>query len=111
MNKIKDSDLNPTMLATFDNIIKQILSSNLNFQIQISPFSANISLKKTPIKDKLGAPMNPLRPALPSSFYNVSIPDLATLSANNIQDLDSLRRNHKHDVRACEAAFENPNWS
>ena len=77
MNKIKDSDLNPTMLAsaTFDNIIKQILSSNLNFQIQISPFSANISLKKTPIKDKLGAPMNPLRPALPSSFSNASSPD------------------------------------
>jgi hypothetical protein len=59
MCQIKDSDLNPTMVAsqTFDSIIKQILTSNLNFQLQVSPFSANISLKKTPIKDKSGVPI------------------------------------------------------
>ena len=50
---------------TFDSIIQQILTSNLNFQLQMSPFSANISLKKTPIKDRYGAPIC-LPPSLPS---------------------------------------------
>ena len=53
---IIDSDRNSTMIAenTFANIIQQVQSSNLNFQLQLSPFSAMISLKKTPVKDKSG---------------------------------------------------------
>jgi hypothetical protein len=56
MDKLYSSDKNPTMLAssTFDAIIKQIQTSHLNFHLQISPFSAIISLKKTLIKDKSG---------------------------------------------------------
>ena len=37
----------------------------MNFQLQISPFSANISIKRTPIKDKSGVPFC-LSPSLPS---------------------------------------------
>ena len=50
------SDVNPTMLAnaTFDKILEQIQTSNLNFQLTLSPFSAAISLKKSFIKDKYG---------------------------------------------------------
>ena len=56
---IIDSDLNPTMAAhkTFDSILRQIQFSNLNFRIQLSPFAANISLKKTPVKDMSGTPL------------------------------------------------------
>ena len=58
MNKFENSDLNPTMAAsrTFDSILQQVQSSNLNFQLQISPFAANISLKRSPIRDRNGAP-------------------------------------------------------
>ena len=52
------SELNPTMVAAeaFNSIVQQIQCSNLNFMIQLSPFAANISLKKTPLKDKTGIP-------------------------------------------------------
>ena len=58
MNRI-DSELNPTMAAhrTFDSILQQIQFSNLNFRIQLTPFAANISLKKTPVRDKSGIPL------------------------------------------------------
>ena len=44
------------MLITksFDHILQQIQTLCLNYQIQISPFSALISLKKSLIKDRLG---------------------------------------------------------
>ena len=56
MNKKTSSDLNHTMLAkkVFDQIIQQVQSSNLNFQLHLSPFSATISLKKSFVSDKLG---------------------------------------------------------
>ena len=51
------SDFDHTMLAsrTFDNIVNMIQNSCLNFQIQLSPFAANISLKKSLIKDRTGS--------------------------------------------------------
>ena len=52
-----DSDNSSTMLAsqTFDKILQIIQKSNLNFVMQVSPFSASISLKKSLITDKSGA--------------------------------------------------------
>ena len=46
------------MLASkaFDHLLQQVQTSSLNYQIQISPFSAIISLKKSLIKDKAGVP-------------------------------------------------------
>ena len=61
IEEIMNSDCNLTMLATksFNQIIEQIQTSSLNFQIQISPFSAIISLKKSLIKDHSGNPLLP----------------------------------------------------
>ena len=44
-----DSDISAAMIAsqTFDEILQMIQKSNLNFVLQVSPFSANISLKKS----------------------------------------------------------------
>jgi len=66
MDKTISSDLNPTMLAskTFDHIIEHVQTSNLNFQLQLSPFSATISLKKSFVKDRFGNIL------LPSSKVN-----------------------------------------
>ena len=51
------------MLATtsFDHVINEIQRSGLNFQLQISPFSALISLRKSLIKDVSGKPLIPSR--------------------------------------------------
>ena len=56
-DRSEDSDKNLTMHATkiFNEILDKVKMSNLNFCIQMSPFSANISLKKSFIKDKSGA--------------------------------------------------------
>ena len=50
--------------AMFEGIINQVRSSNLNFQIQMTPFSANILIKKTLIRDNAGSPI------IPSTFKN-----------------------------------------
>ena len=56
-----DSDFNPAMLASlaFENIIDKIRNSNLNFQLQMSPYSAQISLKKSLVTEKTGVPRHP----------------------------------------------------
>ena len=63
MDNHYDSDTNVTMLATksFDHILEQIQTSCLNYQIQVSPFSAFISLKKSLIKDRSGKPRLPFK--------------------------------------------------
>jgi hypothetical protein len=76
MHQIQTSDVTPTLVASqaFDSILQQIQTSNLNFQLQISPFSANISIKKTPIKDKFGVPV-------PFPCASSSAEDIAALVA------------------------------
>ena len=59
--KTSDRNMNPTMIAaeTFENILMQIQNSNLNFKLELSPFAAKISLKKTLTTDKSGIPIFP----------------------------------------------------
>ena len=100
MKKSISSDVtNPEMLAdqTFKNIIDGIQNSNLNFQLQVSPFSAFISLKKSLVKDKSGSYLQPASqataPTLPSQ-------DLANLLLR-IKELESdllIERNNHCDV-------------
>ena len=61
MNPLENinSDMEMSASKTFEVIIDQIKSSNLNFHIQQSPFSAVISLKKTLIKDRSGFTLKP----------------------------------------------------
>ena len=68
MEQIGFSDLDTTMVAkrTFDYLLEQIQSSNLNFHLKVSPFSALISLKKSLVKDKYGKILLPPCPASPN---------------------------------------------
>ena len=107
MNKIKTSDEDPTMAATrtFDSILEHILSSNLNFQLQISPFSANISLKKSPIKDKSGASVLPS--PLPSCPPPPTTATIAALAAKNLKlenDLAILESQYIHAVEDSQGS-------
>jgi hypothetical protein len=103
MSQLNSSDVNPTMVAsrTFDSILEQILSSNLNFRLQISPFSANISLKKTPIKDLSGSPVLPPPTSIkPSTDTTASAAKTIKLE----KDLSSLRRDYEDAVDDSAAA-------
>ena len=97
---------------TFDNIIGQIQKSNLNFQLQISPFSAIISLKKSLVKDKSGSLLLP--PDSQRSLQDSTGVELATLVAKNNMlehDMIILRNsnlNLKDDLE--EAAVENEQY-
>ena len=93
---------------TFNNILPRIQSSNLNFQLQISPFSANIYLKKTLIRDQYGAPLPPPQPSpMPLCPCTNSTParcsasdaDLAARATKNLQlenDLVTMRKDHEN---------------
>ena len=103
-----DSDINPnpTMLASnvFEAIIDKIRYSNLNFQIQMSPFSAIVSLKKSFITNKSGIPLLPPPDMLALNGLPMSNlqADNAVLAAKNLQlEKDYARvvieRNEAHE--------------
>ena len=102
MEKVQDSDLQPAILAleAFHNILNMIQSSNLNFQLQLLPFSAQIFLKKTLVKDKTGTPILP--PASPS-IINADIKNLVAKNCKLEQDILDLSKNYERVAKACEA--------
>ena len=59
MDEIKSSDMTMVASHIFNDIIDQVQRSCLNFQVQLSPFSALISLKKSLVNDKSGNPVHP----------------------------------------------------
>ena len=63
MQETVNSDLDLTMLATksFHHIINEVQTSCLNYQFQISPFSAVISLKKSLLRDISGKALLPTK--------------------------------------------------
>ena len=82
VNKNKfNSDVQKYAMSVFDDIICRVRRSNLNFQLQLSPFSAVISLKKSVVKNSEGVPI---------------IPEPKEIEANN----DALQRSYA----ALEAA-------
>ena len=101
------SEVSPTMTAerTFDSLLQQIQSSNLNYHLQLSPFSAYISLKKSPIKDKTGVPL-PTTSNIPGA-YSASV--VAALTARNLlleSQLQSLRSDYAAAIDDCDASQE-----
>ena len=82
--------------ASFSSILNDIQFSSLNFKIEMTPFAANIILKKTSLKDKHGVP------AIPS-------PPILHLLQQAQQEIFRLREENGHvqvNVKYCEAAIE-----
>ena len=78
-----DSDISAAMIAsqTFDGILQRIQKSNLNFVPQVSPFSANISLKKSLVTRKDGTLCLPPD----SNPDQISTEVLAAVKAKNVE--------------------------
>ena len=96
MYQIKTSDVvDSTMVAksSFDNILDQLQSSNSNFKLQVSPFSATISLRKSMIKDKNGVTIMPKNTS-PSCLPQIFMSEIAALKVEN-QKLESEFMNLK----------------
>ena len=105
MEKITNSDyIHPRMLAAqaFDEILDGIQKSNLNYQMQISPFSAFISLKKSLTKDENGSLiLPPVQPAIGADVVKL---------VTRIHDLESnlavQKSNYDEVVNELEIARE-----
>jgi len=99
MEQVVDSDRNSAaMLATkaFEKIIDDIRGSKLNFQLQMSPFAAHISLKKSLIKDKSGMPQLPSTIESPTNKFANSEAIIASLVDRNLR-LEKSLNNLKED--------------
>ena len=96
------------MLASkaFDNLLQQIQTSSLNYQIQISPFSALISLKKSLIKDKAGFPQLSPTPTWTSSYDHKRTDYLLTMNAKLEEEVLSLQKNYKDALKKSDVDQE-----
>ena len=83
--------------ATFSSILNEIQLSNLNFTVQITPFAAYITLKKSVIKDQHGAKAFP---ALPVLF-------LLQQAQQTIHDLRELNNRLEIKSDAAEKTIKN----
>ena len=104
--KATDSDKTITMMASqkFYSILQEIQLSHLNFQLQLSPFSAVISLKKSFVREKDGSVRVP-----PHFGDKVSEADLSDYKGDNqklVRELDTLRGKYAELVDDCASKTE-----
>ena len=78
--------------ARFENILARVQTSNLNFKLEISPFSAVICLKKSFAKDKFGQVLKP------HSDDTTNETNLTTLHQKNLE-LENSYQNLKYDYQ------------
>ena len=92
------------MLASkaFSNIIDQIQTSNLNYQVQLSPFSAYISLKRSLIKEKSGAYRQPPAPETLASRNPSLVAELVDKNLQLEKRLEEMKADHAHAVDNCQ---------
>ena len=91
----------------FDYIIECVKSSNLNFCVQLSPFSANISIKKTLVKDKSG---DYLKPQVPDPYllkkHVIEITDLSKKVKDLENVIDALQLRLMQSDKDCKHAYD-----
>ena len=88
---------------TFQNLLHSIQTSSLNFKIELSPFSANINLKNTFIKDRNGNRVIP--PIQDKTCYEKIKSENDDHVKNNVHHevlIKSLRDNCEEAVSECE---------
>ena len=104
--KTTDSDKTLTMMAyqKFNSILQEIQSSHLNFQLQLSPFSALISLKKSFVREKDGSVSFPLH--LGDKVSEAEISDYKGRNEKLVMELDTLRCKYEDVFDDCASKTE-----
>ena len=80
--------------SVFENLLQKVQKSNLNFRLELSPFSAKISLKKSFIRDKSGIPV------VPRSFESYPCSE----KLENVPDHDAEKRELQCKIYQLECA-------
>ena len=99
-NQFINSDATMIATQTFYNILNQVQNSNLNYQLQLSPFSAMISLKRSLVKDKSGNPILPSTSCYVSNETKILLDHKVYLE----EELISLQNNYKDVLTAHKNA-------
>ena len=85
--------------ARFENILAKVQNSNLNFKLEISPFSAVICLKKSFAKDKFG---QVLKPHLDDTTNQTIITTLHQKNLELENSYQNLKYEYQNALVACE---------
>ena len=90
---------------TFNKILQEIQSSNLNFQLQLSPFSAQISLKKSLVKERDGSlRLPPIISSLPCK--DSELEEIRSYAKMLEKELETIRHNYEQVVDDRKEAYE-----
>ena len=112
MDEKSVSDCDPAMLAktVFNDILEGIQMSNLNYQLQLTPYSALVSLKKSFVKDKFGKFLFPTKSMNPgeSLRYETYEPIDQIDSLNQkLQEMQTRSKNDAETIRILELKAAN----
>ena len=100
MEQLTDSDAAMLANKNFEIILSTIRSSSLNYSIQVTPFAATISLRKTIIKDKTGTYIAPRHMEVENSELKYEISNLKN-------KLTTLRSKHEELLCVNAGAVQN----
>ena len=96
-----DSELTMVVDSKFNSILKEIQQSKLNFVISLTPFSANITLKKSTQVDKNGAHI----PPAPPSFL---LTDMAQMGLHEVDS--NYNQNVFFKIQCPSKSVRNLKW-
>ena len=95
MEQISNSELNMLVSQNFDGIVQHIKSSCLNYSIQLTPYSALISVRKSFMTDRSGSIVLP--PVVDNSV------EVRKLDAVNVKlESELINANKKYDETLLE---------
>ena len=94
------------MLASksLEHVLQQVQISSLNYQVQITPFSAFISLRKSFIKDKSGIPVTPPTSAWAPSHEHGKIESLLLKNEKLEKNTFLLQQNYEEALKERDTA-------
>ena len=109
MDQSRVSDFDTAMLAriAFDKILEQIQTSNLNFQLRLSPFSASISLKKSFIRDKSGYFLLPSTGPMPANSENDELVEKKEHLNQKVDEMQNLIESKSETIQTLEEKITN----
>jgi hypothetical protein len=91
--------------AAFETLLQHIIESNLNFKLELSPFSAVISLKKSFVRDKYGKTLPPMPTnAVFHHHIKEENQDLKTKIQSMENVIERMKANYENAIDDCEEA-------